>query len=87
MSKIFLFFAFVLIISNCSACSVQTPNPIGKDPCILSVGRMATTNEDYLNFMKTVDWNLLKSKNVTLSISGEKFELMPEFIKKMEQFH
>lgn len=88
MSKIFILLVSVLFyLAYSNACSFETSNPIGNDPCVVNVGRMAPSNEDYINFMNSIDWKYLKKQNVTLSVDGDKFELLPEFLQKIQKFH
>lgn len=81
-----LFIALVLSIllvsfSNCCKISVSINCPFKRF--------IDVDENDYQTYMNSLDWDLLKNphSNVTLSISGEKFGLTPEFMEKMEKFH
>ncbi len=56
-----------------------------------SVGRLIPVEDsddnEYLDFMNQLDWDSLKSQNVSLNISGDKFAISKDFFTQMQIAH
>lgn len=42
---------------------------------------------EYLDFMKSLDWDELVKNNITLTVDGKSYMFTHEFIKKLQQYH
>jgi len=88
MVKLVFLFAFLLFINLTNACQVTVTITVN-NKCRRTFGRFLTADEEinYLNYMNNVDWKLLKSNNVSLDVSGDKYELSRYFIDQMKNIH
>ena len=89
MNKILILFFFVSIIN------MYTANPVKNHPSFLhdkfvhikAKRSIGDAENEYLSFMKGLDWNYLENSNLTLSVGGTNYKLSQELLKNMEDYH
>lgn len=42
---------------------------------------------EYLNYMQSLNWNQLQNSDLNLNVAGKNYQLTPEFIQKMKEYH
>jgi len=91
MKKILILFLLVLIISMFTA-DARKKNRTYTHSKFVNIKRIHkrsadNVDDEYINYMKNIDWQFLEKSNLTLSVGAQKYKLSHDLIREMADFH
>ena len=89
MKKILILFLLVLIISMFTADARKKNLAFENSKFAHRIHKRSADNVDdeYINYMKGINWQFLEKSNLTLSVGAQKYKLSHDLIKEMADFH